>query len=143
MLMQQGDLEEVRNLILDLQQRGFRLQSSGNLLHVTPGERLTTAEVESLRRLKHHILQTLPHIDRIDSIDRLTAQPWTLAEADRLVASVLPAWDSPDRSPELHPLAEAIDNAYLALAEDLQTLRQAVAAFQGVASGAVRKEGTT
>jgi hypothetical protein len=52
-------------------------------------------------------------------------------EAARLVASCFPAWDRPGRDPRLSPLADGIDQAFLA--GDLTKLRQAVAAFQATA----------
>jgi hypothetical protein len=58
-MMIQGDLSRARNLVRDLQERGFRLEPDGDKLHVTPGERLTPAETEALKRLKCCVLETL------------------------------------------------------------------------------------
>jgi hypothetical protein len=71
--------------------------------------------------------QPAPPCDRSDESDQSPAVPWDQAEADRLLASVLPAWNAPDRPRELNPLGGAIDDA--SDARDLPRLREAVAAF--------------
>jgi hypothetical protein len=60
---------------------------------------------------------------------------WTeaeLAEADRLLAAVLPAWNAPDRPVSLNPLGAEVDAALDA--RDLPRFRQAVAAFLAAAT---------
>jgi hypothetical protein len=68
----------------------------------------------------------------------LLARLWDQAEADRLIASLHPAWDAPTRSRSLHPLADAIDSAWLA--RDMDGLRQTVAVFLAAATKAARRE---
>jgi hypothetical protein len=89
-MMMQGDLEEARKLVRDLQERGLRLEGDGDRLHVSPGDRLTAEEVEALKKMKCYVLETLKQNDINDKNDRMTG---TTDEAPPVQKPTLLAFD--------------------------------------------------
>jgi hypothetical protein len=112
-------------LLQEARAAGLTVQADGERLRVR-GPRGAEPLVQQLVANKTAVLSALA-VSQALGVESPGAD-----EAARLAALCYPAWDAPGRDPGLSPLADAIDQAFLA--GDLTKLKQAVGAFLGLAA---------